>query len=131
MTVHQLQNPNSTAEPVSPGVRYAIDRLNRITSMQFVTSQTSRQWQFGGSEIETTATPALSVYSGGAVIITSPPNERLSELRGALEFGKLPDFSIASLDLARQALNRLDARVKEDIEQWAARLASDISRAND
>lgn len=62
---------------------------------------------------------------------TSRPGQALGVVRRDLERGIFPAFSDESLDAARRALARLDARAEEDVDEWAQQLASDLSKHDD
>lgn len=52
-------------------------------------------------------------------------------LNAILGTGQLPSFSAKSMELARSALQSLEARKHENIDDWARRIAGDLGVQND
>lgn len=52
-------------------------------------------------------------------------------LNATLSSGSFPAFSPDALETARKALNGLDMRKDEDVDEWARRLAEGLEAATD
>jgi hypothetical protein len=59
------------------------------------------------------------------------PFTQFRNLNTLLSAGVFPSFSTTTLGLARAALDALDSRADENVDEWAKRIAGDLGVKND
>lgn len=64
MTVEHLRDLEATAEPVSPGVRAAVDRMNRTAVLSFRPPSRMHAAEYAGQWSDQFCTPSVSVIGG-------------------------------------------------------------------